>query len=235
MSHPPDDPTPPRNPSSLARVAAFIASVGEGNVFKKLTLQEAVPGVSQADRRMRDLRELGWSIDNYKVNGSLKPDELLVRKIGVRVDLGEARPSTGRKSISGPKRRRILERDGFACVICGTPAGAEYDDWPGHTARLTIGHIIPVARNGSGDDDNLRAECQRCNEQSRDVSIDPPSVDEVLTHVRNLGGRESKRKLYAWMQAGKRSLSDEERVFNTWLRLPVAQRQHVIDELSRQI
>jgi hypothetical protein len=49
-----------------------------------------VPEVAQADRRMRDLRGMGWVIDNYKVNSNLKPDEYLLKSIGVRVDLGEA-------------------------------------------------------------------------------------------------------------------------------------------------
>ena len=53
--------------SSIALVAEFVAGVGVGEKFTKLGLMDAVPNVSQADRRMRDLREIGWVIDNYKV------------------------------------------------------------------------------------------------------------------------------------------------------------------------
>jgi hypothetical protein len=222
--------------SSKARVAAFIASVGEGNKFSKLEMLHAVPGVAQADRRMRDLREIGWTIDNYKGNPTLKPDEYLVRKIGVRVDLGEKPPATvGRKAITGPKRRRIFDRDGNTCQVCFTAGGSEFADAPGRRATLTIGHIIPVARGGSDNDDNLRTECQRCNDESRDATLNPPDKNEVLTRIRNVGGRADKLELFQWMQRGSRPLTDKERVFTDWARLPVAQRLQVMTELSREV
>ena len=225
----------PKRQSSLVRVAAFIAAVGEGSKFKKLALFEGVPGVAQADRRMRDLREMGWVIDNYKVNPNISPDEYLVRKIGVRIDLGEKRPSTGRKTISGPKRRRVLERDGHACQVCGTAAGEEFADAPGRRAMLSIGHIIPVARGGSDEDNNLRAECQRCNDEARDVSTDPPTAHQVLTQAVNVGGIKDKRKLYQWMQAGHRVPDDKDRVFMDWARLPHSQRLEVMAALGSQV
>ena len=48
------------------------------------------------------------------------------------------------------KRARILARDGAVCWRCGQPA-------------TTVDHIIPRARGGTDDDDNLRAACARCN------------------------------------------------------------------------
>lgn len=222
--------------SSKARVAAFIASVGEGNKFSKLEMLHAVPGVAQADRRMRDLREIGWTIDNYKGNPSLKPDEYLVRQIGVRVDLGETPPAVvGRKAISGPKRRRIFDRDGSTCQVCFTAGGSEFADAPGKLARLTIGHIIPIARGGTDDDENLRTECQRCNEESRDATLNPPDKQEVLNRIRNAGGRADKLELFQWMQRGSRPLTDKERVFTDWARLPISQRIELMAELSREV
>jgi hypothetical protein len=221
--------------SSKVRVAAFIASVGEGNRFSKLQLFEAVSGVAQADRRMRDLREIGWIIDNYKVNPNLRPDEYLVRAIGTRIDLGEKAASTGRRAVSGPKRRRILERDGHTCQVCGTAANSEFADAPGRIATLSIGHIIPVARGGDDNDDNLRAECQRCNDESRDISTDPPSADQVLAHAGAVGGLKEKRELFNWMQAGRRTVTDKERVFYDWARLPHNQRYEVMAKLAAQV
>lgn len=222
--------------SSKARVAAFIASVGEGNKFSKLEMLHAVPGVAQADRRMRDLREIGWTIDNYKGNPTLKPDEYLVRKIGIRVDLGERPPaSSGRKPVTGAKRRRIFDRDGNTCQVCFTAGGSEFADAPGRRATLTIGHIIPVARGGSDNDDNLRTECQRCNDESRDATMNPPDKNEVLTRVRNVGGRADKLELFQWMQRGSRPLTDKERIFTDWARLPVSQRIELMAELSREV
>ncbi|UGT66115.1 HNH endonuclease [Nocardia gipuzkoensis] len=222
--------------SSGRRVAAFIAGVGEGNRFTKMELFNAVPGVAQADRRMRDLREMGWQIDNYKVNPNLSPDQYLLRKIGVRIDLGEKPPVTVRRTVTGPKRRRILERDGRACQICGIAAGEAFPDEPARTATLTIGHLIPRERGGSDNDGNLRAECQRCNDEARDVTTNPPDPDEVFTAARNVkGGLKTKTELYRWMLAGRREIGNVERVFLDWSRLPIEQRQVVMNKLGLEV
>lgn len=224
-----------RPPSSLQRVATYVASVGIGGTFTKQDLIAAVPAVSQADRRMRDLRPMGWTIDNYKVNPSLRPDEYLVRAIGTRVDLGEPVPKTARRTISGPKRRRIFERDGHTCQVCFTPGGQEFADAPGRLATLTIGHIIPVARGGSDADDNLRTECQRCGDESRDITADPPSKGEVLNRMTHVGGLKEKKRLFAWMQAGRRTPEDIEKVFVDWLRLSHVDRASVMTDFAAQI
>lgn len=221
--------------SSKVLVAEYIASVGEGNRFTKLDLAKAVPGFSQVDRRMRDLRECGWVIDNYKVNSTLKPDEYLVQQIGVRVDLGERPPTSGRKSIGGAKRRRIFERDGNLCVICGMPAGKPFPDAPERLAVLTIGHVVPVARGGTDDDSNLRAECQRCGDESRDNTIDPPTAESVLTQATNVGGRAKKVRLLDWMVQGQRAPDDIERVFIEWRRLPRDAQEDVKKKFSTQV
>jgi hypothetical protein len=49
------------------------------------------------------------------------------------------------------KRQRIYDRDGNACVFCGT------------TERLTLDHIIPRSRGGTDRLDNLQTACKRCN------------------------------------------------------------------------
>jgi len=221
--------------SSIKRVAEFIASVGEGNKFKKMELFAAVEGVSQADRRMRDLREMGWEIDNYKVNPNISPDEYLIKKIGVRIDLGEPRPKSARKSITGPKRRRIFERDGHTCQVCGAPAGVPFPDDPSRVAILTIGHIVPKAWGGPDDDGNLRAECQRCGDESRNITKKPPTADEVLVRAQHVGSLKEKRRLFGWMQAGRRSLDDTEDIFNDWAKLPHAQRLEVMSKFAQQV
>lgn len=56
-----------------------------------------------------------------------------------------------RRPIPARLRARVLERDEHACVECGTTSG------------LQIDHIIPVAKGGPTDEDNLRALCGPCN------------------------------------------------------------------------
>jgi 5-methylcytosine-specific restriction endonuclease McrA len=215
------------------KVATYVASVGEGGKFTKLNLLEAVPGVAQADRRMRDLRSMGWVIDNYKINPNLSPDQYLLRTIGTRVDLGE-KPDAQRKTITGAKRRRILDRDGHVCQSCFTAGGEEFADAPGRRATLTIGHIYPVSRGGTDDDSNLRAECQRCNDEARDNTDNPPDADEVLTQA-SRGSRKDKRELYLWMQRNRRSISDQEQLFIKWRRLPMEERERVMNALAAQV
>lgn len=216
--------------SSRVIVAEFVATVGEGNKFTKLDLNRAIPFYAQNDRRMRELRESGWVIDNYKVNPSLAPDEDLVREIGVQIDLGERPPKPAR----GAKRRRILERDGHVCAICGAPAGKPFPDAPSRRAVLTIGHLIPIARGGTDDDNNLRTVCQRCGDESRDNTLDPPTTDFVLTRARNIRSRKERKRLFAWMVACRKSPDDAELVFLDWRRLPHSEQVRVMQESGKE-
>lgn len=222
-------------PSSGQRVAAFVANVGEGQVFTKAELLAAVPNVSQADRRMRDLREIGWQIDNYKQNPLLAPNQYKLVKIGVRIDLGEKRPPARRGAIGAPQRRRIFERDGHMCQVCGIGRGERFDDDQNQVARLTIGHIIPVARGGKSEDENLRTECQRCNEQSRHLTDNPPDKQAVLDRATHLGSQKAKRELFDLMQNGHRFNSEIEKVFRLWQALPYLHKLEVQTEFSKQV
>lgn len=221
--------------SSKVLVAAYIASIGEGSTFTKLELHEAVPNFSQVDRRMRDLRECGWVIDNYKVNPALKPNEYLVQKIGARIDLGERPPTPKRKTISGAKRRKVLELAGNLCAICGVPAGGTYPDLPGRRAVLTIGQIASDDRFGPDDDNNLQTECQRCNTEVRDNTADPPGWESVLAHAQDIGTRADKARLLTWMIAQRRTPDDIERIFADWRRLPRDDQDRVMAAFSNQV
>jgi hypothetical protein len=48
-------------------------------------------------------------------------------------------------------RRVIFERDGYACIYCGS------------TNRLEGDHILPLSRGGSNAFENLATACKRCN------------------------------------------------------------------------
>ncbi len=55
------------------------------------------------------------------------------------------------RSISKGKRSRVWERDGGACVKCGSQQGLQVD------------HIVPVALGGGCEEENLRLLCFGCN------------------------------------------------------------------------
>src|SRR5437868_290630 len=78
---------------SRTRVAHWLfAEVGEGRVFTKNDMRDALPGIEQIDRRMRDLRPLGWKIRTYKVMPTLAANELFLEKIGDRIWESDYRP-----------------------------------------------------------------------------------------------------------------------------------------------
>ncbi len=54
-------------------------------------------------------------------------------------------------------RERILRRDSWTCYYCG----AEAD---------TVDHLVPRAKGGTDDMDNLVAACRSCNYSKQDKS-----------------------------------------------------------------
>ncbi|MFJ1695728.1 HNH endonuclease [Streptomyces sp. NPDC088252] len=59
--------------------------------------------------------------------------------------------SEPRAIIPAEQRRRIYERDGNACLRCGT------------SVDLTLDHIYPWSLGGADTDENLRTLCRPCN------------------------------------------------------------------------
>ena len=57
--------------------------------------------------------------------------------------------------ITQDRRFDIFVRDNFACVYCGMG--------PNDGAKLSIDHIVPSARGGSDECDNLATACLSCN------------------------------------------------------------------------
>jgi uncharacterized protein YdaU (DUF1376 family) len=49
-------------------------------------------------------------------------------------------------------RSRIFLRDNYTCTYCGNRGG-----------ELHCDHVVPIARNGTNDDDNLTTACVDCN------------------------------------------------------------------------
>lgn len=58
-------------------------------------------------------------------------------------------------------RLRIFERDDYTCRYCGERGG-----------KLECDHVVPVAKGGSHEDDNLVTACFGCNRSKRDKTVE---------------------------------------------------------------
>lgn len=80
--------------------------------------------------------------------GNLDPEELALRRVS-------ARPLNKRS-----KRELVFERDGYHCLKCGAA-----DD-------LSLDHVVPTIRGGSGRVGNLQTLCRTCNSEKGDRIAD---------------------------------------------------------------
>lgn len=66
----------------------------------------------------------------------------------------------GLEGITYPKAliTWLLEEDGYTCGLCGELVKEERGPW-----GPSIGHVVPLARGGKHEVDNLRLEHLRCN------------------------------------------------------------------------
>lgn len=102
------------------------------------------------------------------------------------VRLKEYKTVSQRRRHSASKRSRIYIRDKFKCGYCGTKQKEK---------ELTLDHILPKAKGGKNDPDNLVTCCFKCNQIKKDKLlsevnmklIHPPKhleigLDKVVMH-----------------------------------------------------
>jgi 5-methylcytosine-specific restriction endonuclease McrA len=57
-----------------------------------------------------------------------------------------------RSKLSTAKKKRVLREAGYTCHYCGEFGG-----------KLTVDHLVPIAKGGSNELSNLVAACEECN------------------------------------------------------------------------
>lgn len=70
----------------------------------------------------------------------------------------------------------LEQRQNFRCALCGVPLGV--------IAQPHVDHVVPVARGGNSELDNLQLLCRRCNLGKSDLVgwvLDVPYLREGLT------------------------------------------------------
>jgi hypothetical protein len=223
------------------RIAAWLAfHVHEGGTFTMRDVRAALGRTAgiperaeQLNRRLRNLRPDGWEVGSYKSDSSLPVDRYRVERVGWHPGCPEPRPR--RQAISSGLRRRVLERDGRRCVVCGIGQGEPYPGEPRSAARITAGHRIPSLRGTSAHSlDELQTECDRCNETVRDEIPDPLRLAELLPDLRRLN-RDERDQLLRWLTAGHRLRSRLDEVHDRVRMLSPVDRQRVADTLHSML
>jgi hypothetical protein len=67
-----------------------------------------------------------------------------------------------RETIPLNIRWKVLKKDSYTCVKCGQSPAKNND------VELEIDHILPVAKGGTNDIENLQALCRKCNQGKKD-------------------------------------------------------------------
>lgn len=193
------------------RMASWLRwNVRPGERFTTRQLREALDSDHEHfQRRQRELRDWGWQYLSSKEEPELAEDCLL-QQYGWWPGAGE-RPKT--TAISAKTRRRVFERDGSRCVLCGRAAGELYED--GTVVQLTAGHIRPNSYGGPATIDNLRTECRVCNETSRSDTGSTADPDAVVENVRQLK-KADRIQLLGWIRAGQRTRSQLDRAYDAY-------------------
>ncbi|MFC4083401.1 hypothetical protein [Amycolatopsis samaneae] len=212
----------------MKRVALWlIAEVGEGNVFTKEQMRSAFPGVSQIDRRMRDLRSFGWRIDTNREDPELSMAQQRFVKQGQPVwEKGMASRPASAPAIGAVRRREIISKDGNMCRSCGITPGQFY-------AGTFEGAQLDIARRevvlpGGRREVQLVTECNRCRVGAKDLVADLPAVVDRVSAL----SPDQRELLASWIEAGERSFSQVERAWAEYRALPVDARDVVRGSLG---
>ena len=159
----------------------------EANVGKIVTRHiSSVAKIHDYQRRIRELRnDEGMQILSYRDRPDLKPSEYILVSL-------KRQPRLSHK-IDKAQRARILERNGFTCLMCGATAGEPDPYNPNRRITLQVDH---VDSDGLTSDDNLRTLCHNCNEGRSNLVVPPaPNTLAVLRTIRRMA-RKDQRSLY---------------------------------------
>ena len=156
---------------TMVRAALWLVSeVGQGNPFTKEQLRSAFPGISQADRRVRDLRNYGWVIHTSIEDVTLNSDEQRFVSMGKPVWDRYARRSSKGTILGSKSRRAILAKSDYQCVSCGIAGGERYPDTQQMSAVLSASAVRVTDITGKLHTMFI-AECNRCRAGSKTESV----------------------------------------------------------------
>jgi len=149
----------------------LLCEIGVGNVFTKEQHRQAFPGISQADRRLRDLRPFGWIIHTNLEDATLNSSEQRFVAAGQPIWKPSSRDSHGLPTLTAKQRREIFAGADYQCTVCGIAGGERYPDSPWMSATLCIARRVRTSPEGRSDQ-RFAVECKRCQSGSNSRSED---------------------------------------------------------------
>jgi 5-methylcytosine-specific restriction endonuclease McrA len=101
------------------------------------------------------------------------------------------------RGVSAKLRSEALDRNGFACQMCGLSPG-DVDPTTGRKVRLHFGHIKDKSLGGKDELSNLRVLCSTCSQGVKNITVEKPSTIWLLSQVRR-AGQEEQMALLRWL------------------------------------
>jgi hypothetical protein len=170
--------------------AHFLSNLG--TILEADDLRAIAGNISEWARRIRELRdEEGYQILTHNDRSDLKPGQYIL--------ISEKPVPAFARTISKETRAFVLDRNGFTCQQCGAVAGEAHPYDNGRKTRLHIGHTVDKSMGGSDEATNLRAICSVCNEGSKNLTLDRPSLQKLLIQVRRATS-EDQLRVMEWLQ-----------------------------------
>jgi hypothetical protein len=225
----PDWNDPDLKAGTMVRGALWLVqAVGQGNTFTKADIRKAFPGIAQADRRLRDLRDYGWVILTNSEDASLSAEDQRFVQAGAAVwDPASRHAAAPQKALSAKEKKAALARDDYLCTVCGISGGEPYVEDPNQTAVLSVTRRSTVLPDGQ-EEVHLVTECKRCRAGG---DGGPARADEVLEAIRSLDAAE-RRRLARWIGRGRRSSTLLDRAWSGYRRLPKSAQDRVRSALE---
>lgn len=225
-----NDPDLKAKTGTMARGALWLKQVvGEGNTFTKQQIKEAFPDVTQADRRIRDLRDYGWVIHTNTQDATLSAGDQRLVCIGAAVWDKHARAAASqKKALSQKERNEVLANDEYMCRTCGITGGEPYPDNPVLSAVISVANHEVVGDDGAVTTMPV-TQCRRCMSGSKGRHV---RLDKVLKDADRLDPVQ-KVEFAAWIREGRRRWTDLERLWSRYCALPSDARVVIESKLEK--